>query len=170
MAINTSMSESSEECVTDTAQVFQIPSENQSGCEAEPSLELRTFLAYPASPVAAASVPAFVPPTGSASREWTYIEGVCAVEAYLAVSELGHYKRETLINKVNEVFEVKIREVMEKSPHIMSKAEGEWTIKNRAHGSKVHDFVAKSGQGLKWRYGNKINPSMRAICPGNNYP
>ena len=85
MAINTSMSESSEECVTDTAQVFQIPSENQSGCEAEPSLALRTFLAYPASPVAAASVPAFVPPTGSASREWTYIEGVCAVEAYMSL-------------------------------------------------------------------------------------
>jgi hypothetical protein len=55
MAINTSMSESSEENVTDTAQVFEIPPENQSEGEAEPTLELRTFLAYPASPVAAAS-------------------------------------------------------------------------------------------------------------------
>ena len=85
MPINPSMPESSEEVVPDENQESQVGTETQSASATDGEDELRTFLAYPDNPTAAC-MPA-PGPAGSATREWTYTEGLCAVQAFLAASE-----------------------------------------------------------------------------------
>ena len=88
MPINPSMPESSEEVVPDENQESQVGTETQSANATDGEDELRMFLAYPDNPTAAC-MPAPIP-AGSATREWTYPDGLCAVQAFLAVSESGH--------------------------------------------------------------------------------